>query len=138
MKTLRISSPSELPGVASEIIETLQGRTVILLLGPMGAGKTTLTASLAEALGAEKQEVASPTFAIINEYEGARGPIYHFDLYRLESAEDCLEIGMEDYLHSGSVCIIEWPEVATPLLPEDAMKVSIEVEADGSRKFTID
>lgn len=103
----------------------------------MGAGKTTLIKSICEELGV-KETVNSPTFSIVNEYESKDGRIiYHFDCYRLNKLEDALNIGAEDYLNSGNLCFIEWPEVLTPILPEDSIFVEIEEVEDGIRMITI-
>lgn len=113
------------------------GDTMVAFYGEMGAGKTTFIRALAVALGADGDEANSPSFSIINEYEGAEGTIYHFDLYRLESPQEGLDIGIEDYFDSGNLCLIEWPERIGKLLPEDAARIEIEVGDDASHTRTL-
>lgn len=131
--TIIVKSLNELPGAASAILDaiTRSGATIVAFDAEMGAGKTTLIGRMAEALGASPEEVNSPSFSIVNEYMCASGhPLYHFDLYRLESPEDGLEIGIEDYFDSGELCLVEWPERIGSLLPADAAQVVIEVLHD--------
>lgn len=138
MKKIEIESLSELPKVAEAVLEELRGRSVVLFRGPMGAGKTTLISRIAAALGAE-DTVTSPTFALVNQYEGEGGRrIYHFDFYRINSVEEALDLGYEEYFYSGDLCLVEWPEKIEPLLPEDAMTVTITVGEGEHRCFTID
>lgn len=138
MKKIEIESLSELPKVAEAVLGELRGRSVVLFRGPMGAGKTTLISSMAAALGAE-DTVTSPTFALVNQYEGEGGRrIYHFDFYRINNVEEALDLGYEEYFYSGELCLVEWPEKIEPLLPEDAMTVTITVGEDERRCFTID
>ena len=137
MKQIKIDSLSELSDVAREIIESLQGRTVVLFRGEMGAGKTTLISRIVEELGAE-DNVTSPTFAIVNQYEGTECRIYHFDFYRIERLEEAYDFGYEEYFYSGDLCLVEWPEKIEPLLPEDAMQVMIRVVDEDSRIFEIE
>ena len=103
----------------------------------MGAGKTTFISELCRALGT--QDVAnSPTFAIVNVYELPDGEeIYHFDCYRLKSLREALDFGAEEYLYSGNYCFIEWPEIITPILPEETVRVSIRVLENGDRELTV-
>lgn len=138
MKKIEIESLSELPKVAEAVLRELRGRSVVLFRGPMGAGKTTLISRIAAALGAE-DTVTSPTFALVNQYEGEGGRrIYHFDFYRINNVEEALDLGYEEYFYSGDLCLVEWPEKIEPLLPEDAMTVTITVGEDEHRRFTID
>lgn len=138
MKKIEIGSLSELPEVAEAVLGELHGRSVVLFRGPMGAGKTTLISRIAAALGAQ-DTVTSPTFALVNQYEGAGGRrIYHFDFYRINSVEEALDLGYEEYFYSGDLCLVEWPEKIEPLLPDDAMTVSIAVGEDEERSFVIE
>lgn len=138
MKKIEIESLSELPKVAEAVLGELRGRSVVLFRGPMGAGKTTLISRIAAALGAE-DTVTSPTFALVNQYEGEGGRrIYHFDFYRINNVEEALDLGYEEYFYSGELCLVEWPEKIEPLLPEEAMTVTITVGEDERRRFTID
>lgn len=134
-KIIEISSLEELDKAAEAVIESLNGRTVVALDAPMGAGKTTLVSRIAALLGAE-DDVTSPTFAIVNQYEGQR-TIYHFDMYRIERIEEALDLGSEEYLSSGELCLVEWPEKIEALLPDDTMVVKIEILSDTARRFVI-
>lgn len=134
-KIIEIDSLEELDKVAEAVIESLDGRTVVALDAPMGAGKTTLVSRIAEYLGSE-DDVTSPTFAIVNQYEG-RHTIYHFDMYRIDKIEEALDFGSEEYLSSGELCLVEWPEKIEALLPEDTMVVKIEILSDTARRFII-
>ena len=134
-KIIEIDSLEELDKVAEAVIESLDGRTVVALDAPMGAGKTTLVSRIAEYLGSE-DDVTSPTFAIVNQYEGER-TIYHFDMYRIDRIEAALAFGSEEYLSSGELCLVEWPEKVEALLPEDTMVVKIEILSETARRFVI-
>lgn len=112
---------------------------VVALDAPMGTGKTTLIKQLCEEMGTE-DVVNSPTFAIVNVYEVASGneEIYHFDCYRLKDIREALDFGAEEYLYSGNWCFVEWPEIISPILPEDTVTWTIHVKEDGDRELTID
>lgn len=134
-KVIEIGSLDELDNVAREVLDSLDGRTVVAFDAPMGAGKTTLISRIAAMLNAD-DDVASPTFAIVNQYEGDR-TIFHFDMYRIERVEEALDFGCEEYFASGELCLVEWPEKIEPLLPEDTMVVRIEILSDTERRFVI-
>lgn len=127
MMELKASNVSELNAVAKAIISASENKRIVLLNGEMGAGKTTLVKEVALLLGV-KENVSSPTFSIVNEYEGDE-LIYHFDLYRLEAEEEAYDFGIEEYFDSGNLCLLEWPEKISNLLPgeEECLKVDIEV-----------
>ncbi len=109
MKRIEIESLAELSSVAQQIIESLDGRNVVLFYGGMGAGKTTLISRIVAALGADDQ-VTSPTFAIVNQYVAdGDNHIYHFDFYRIERVEEAFDFGYEEYFYSGALCLVEWP-----------------------------
>lgn len=137
MKRIEIDSLSELERVAEEILSLIGERRVVLLRGGMGAGKTTLVSRIASKLGAE-DTVTSPTFALVNQYEGREGTIYHFDFYRINRVEEVFDLGYEEYFYSGELCFVEWPEMVEGLLPEDAMEVRITVGDDDRRIFEIE
>jgi tRNA threonylcarbamoyladenosine biosynthesis protein TsaE len=128
MRTWESYTLADLPVVAKEMIESLQGAPrVWLFRGQMGAGKTTLSKELLLQLGVG-QNVQSPTFSLVNEYQTITGEIiYHFDLYRLKNIQEALAIGIEEYLDSGNYCLIEWPEQAEELW--DFPHVNVEIEA---------
>ena len=134
-KIMEIGSLDELDNVAREVLDSLAGRSVVAFDAPMGAGKTTLISRIAAMLNVD-DDVASPTFAIVNQYEGDR-TIYHFDMYRIERVEEALDFGCEEYFASGELCLVEWPEKIEPLLPEDTMVVRIEIKSDTERRFVI-
>lgn len=134
-KIIEIESLGELDSVAQAVLDALDGRTVVAFDAPMGAGKTTLISRIAALLGAD-DAVTSPTFAIVNHYEGSR-TIYHFDMYRIERIEEALDFGSEEYLSSGELCLVEWPEKIEALLPDDTMVVKIEILSDTARRFVI-
>lgn len=134
-RIIEINSLDELDDVAQAVVESLEGRTVVAFDAPMGAGKTTLISRIARLLGS-KDDVTSPTFAIVNQYEGER-TIYHFDMYRIERVEEALDFGSEEYFASGDLCLVEWPEKIEPLLPEDTMVVRIEIVSENARRFVI-
>ena len=134
-RVIEIHSLDELDKVAEAVLASLDGRTVVAFDAPMGAGKTTLISRIAAALGCE-DDVTSPTFAIVNQYEGSR-TVYHFDMYRIERWQEALDFGSEEYLSSGELCLVEWPEKIEPLLPEDTMVVGIEILSDTARRFVI-
>ena len=137
MKRIEIDALSDLPRVAEEIINSLNGRTVVLLRGGMGAGKTTLVSRIAALLGAE-DPVTSPTFALVNQYEGSECRIYHFDFYRIDRIEEVFDLGYEEYFYSGDLGLVEWPEKIEPLIPDDAMVVRITAGDDEQRIFEIE
>lgn len=121
----------------ADVLTVYPDRRVYALRGQMGAGKTTFTKSLCQAMGSE-DVVNSPTFAIVNVYEdGAGEEIYHFDCYRLKSIAEALDFGAEEYLYSGRYCFIEWPEMIEALLPDDTVDITIRQRDDGSRELTL-
>lgn len=137
MKRIKIDSLNELPMVAQAVIDSLQGRTVVIFRAEMGAGKTTLISRIVAQLGAD-DTVTSPTFALVNQYEGSEQRIYHFDFYRINRIEEVFDFGYEEYFYSGDLCLVEWPEKIEALIPDDAMVVRIEVGDDQQREFIIE
>ena len=132
--TITIANLEDLERAAKAFLEAIGGNTLIAFYAPMGAGKTTFTTAVCKALGVQEDAVSSPTFAIVNEYRGGLGqPIFHFDFYRIENPAEALDIGLYDYLDSGFLCLMEWPENIEGLLPEETLKVHISVQPDGSR-----
>ena len=139
MTTIRIQSEADLPQAARSFIAAMQGRTIFAFYGKMGVGKTTFIKALCEEMGIV-DVVNSPTFAIVNEYHNATADrrIFHFDFYRIKRLEEVYDMGYEDYLYSGDVCLLEWPELIEQLLPEDTVRVNLTENADGSRTLTMD
>ena len=138
-RTITIASEADLERAAGDFVSLMGDETVYAFNGPMGAGKTTFIRALVRALGVNDDEASSPSFSIINEYRSDTTAelIYHFDLYRLESVEEALEIGVEDYFDSGALCLLEWPERIEALLPDDTVIVDIAVNPDESRTLTL-
>ena len=114
----------ETRAVGKRLAERLQGGEVIAFTGDLGAGKTAFVSGLAEGLGI-KDRVTSPTFTIVNEYEGGRLPLFHFDMYRLADADELFQIGWEDYLARGGICAVEWSENVSDAIEGDAIRISI-------------
>ena len=116
----------QLPQVASDLLEEYPEERFFAFFGKMGVGKTTLIKEMCTQLGVT-ETVCSPTFAIINEYTSGEGePVYHFDFYRLKSADEAYDIGYEEYFYSGAYCFTEWTEKIEQLLPEHYVRVEIE------------
>ena len=131
---IKIAGLEDLPRAAKEFLEAIGEHTLVAFYAPMGAGKTTFTTAVCKELGVEEDAISSPTFAIVNEYRGRKGqPIFHLDFYRIDTAAEALDIGLYDYLDSGCLCLMEWPENVENLLPDETLKVIISVQADGSR-----
>ena len=128
---------ADLDRAAREFLKAIGKATLVAFYAPMGAGKTTFTTAVCKALGVKEDAISSPTFAIVNEYRSGTGePIYHFDFYRIERPEEALDIGLYDYLDSGALCLMEWPENIEGLLPEETLRVHIAVNPDGSRTLS--
>ena len=122
---------------AAEFLEMAAGAAHIAFYAGMGVGKTTFITALCRALGVSDL-VTSPTFTIVNEYkDGSGNPVYHFDLYRINKPEELYDIGFEEYMDSGDLCLIEWPELAEDMLPDDTLRFRIEMAEDGSRVVTL-
>lgn len=133
MRSIPIKSLKGLDDAARSFLNEAGGVTVIAFSGEMGAGKTTFIQALCRQLGVTV-EVNSPTFSLVNEYFTPEGDsIYHFDLYRIETPEELFDMGYEEYFFSGSLCLIEWPEKASELIPHDALRVSILIGDNESR-----
>ena len=125
-KQFTISCVEALEEVSDYLIALREEADVIAFYGSMGAGKTTLIKNLCHRMGVT-DEVNSPTFAIVNEYVTEEGePVYHFDFYRIKKLEEAYDIGYENYFYSGNLCLIEWPEMIEPLLPEKYIRVDIQ------------
>lgn len=137
---INIPSADALPAAAREFAALMGDYTIFAFNGEMGAGKTTFIMELCRTLGVEEDLAGSPSFSLINEYRSDTTAelIYHFDLYRLESLEDAIDIGVEDYFDSGAVCLIEWPDRIDDILPSDTVRVSLKVNADDSRTMTLE
>lgn len=133
-----IRNIEDLDRAAGEFLSRTKDRRLIAFYAPMGAGKTTFTTALCRRLGVT-DTVCSPTFTIVNEYLTSGGDmIYHFDFYRINNPAEALDIGLYDYLDSGCLCLMEWPENVAGLLPEETLAVTIKVNPDMSRTLSWD
>ena len=130
------NSPQETEAVGEKLAQKLTPGTILAYHGDLGAGKTAFTRGLAKGLG-YPDSVTSPTYTIVNEYLGGRMPLFHFDMYRLHSADDLWDIGWEDYLERGGVCAVEWSENVADAL-EDPIFITIEKTGEESRRITIE
>ena len=131
-------SREETEYLGAQLADALTGGAVVAFTGGLGAGKTAFVSGMARALGIEDR-VTSPTFTIVNEFEGGRLPLFHFDMYRLGSADELFHIGWEDYLARGGVCAVEWSENVAEAIEDDAVRVSIVRGAgDNDRIITIE
>jgi len=129
-----IKDLADLNWAAKEFLKEIGDHKIIAFYAPMGAGKTTFTTAICQQLGVKEDAISSPTFAIINEYKAGNGEsVYHFDFYRINKTAEAFDIGFYDYIDSGCLCIMEWPENIEEILPEDTLKVHIEVQPDESR-----
>ncbi|MEJ7737633.1 MAG: tRNA (adenosine(37)-N6)-threonylcarbamoyltransferase complex ATPase subunit type 1 TsaE [Chitinophagaceae bacterium] len=132
----RIVALDKIEGVAREVLGIIGKKTVIAFHGLMGSGKTTFIRAMCQVLGV-KDAVSSPTYSIINEYKGSRGNILHIDLYRLKNNEELMRAGVEDSLYSGNLCLVEWPELAFSLLPDDTVHIYLEAIDESTRRIRI-
>lgn len=138
---ITIHSLPELESCIPKVVEALAGRRKIALYGDMGAGKTTFVKAFCRYLGVQEM-TASPTYSLVNQYSYAEkdGPVsllHHLDLYRLKSVQEVLDIGIEDLLYDPWYCLIEWPQLAEPLLPDNAAKIQMEITGETSRRILI-
>lgn len=137
MLEIKIKSLDGIADAARQFVDAMGENKVFAMFGPMGVGKTTFVKAVCEILGVE-DTITSPTFAIVNEYRTNTGDqIFHFDFYRIRKVEEVYDMGYEDYVYSGAVCFLEWPELIEELLPEDAVRVTLSEEGDGTRTITL-
>ncbi len=131
------NTPEETESLGERLAAHLTGGDTVAYTGDLGAGKTAFTRGLARGLGISAR-ITSPTFTIVNEYEGGRLPLFHFDMYRLGSSDELYDIGWEDYLDRGGVCAVEWSEIVDDALEENIIHVDIRRgEGDTQRILTI-
>ena len=137
--TFEIHSVEGLSEVSEHLLSLRDHADIIAFYGAMGAGKTTLIKNLCHRMGVT-DEVNSPTFAIVNEYSTEEGePVYHFDFYRIKKLEEVYDIGYENYFYSGYLCLLEWPEMIEPLLPDHYVRVELRLGAtDDDRIITVE
>ena len=131
---IHIATLADINRAAEHFLKEIGNNNLWAFYGSMGAGKTTFTVALCKALGVTDDSVCSPTFTIVNEYKRKNGsPIFHFDFYRIRNNSEAMNIGLEDYLYSGEICIMEWPENVEDLLPDETIRIRISVGEDLSR-----
>ncbi len=128
------NSPGETEALGTALARKLPPGAVVAFTGDLGAGKTAFVRGMARGLGIPDR-VTSPTFTIVNEYEGGRLPLFHFDMYRLGSSDELFDIGWEDYLARGGVCAVEWSEIIDDALDPDAVRVDIRRGADQDQRI---
>lgn len=129
-------SESENLPIAKNILEACDSRKIFAFYGDLGAGKTTFIQSFCKVLGVV-ETVSSPTFALVNEYEGESVRVYHFDFYRIESEAEAYDIGIDEYLYSGAYCFIEWPERIPSILPDTAVAIHLQFENTSTRNISV-
>jgi tRNA threonylcarbamoyladenosine biosynthesis protein TsaE len=139
-----VTEESMLPQVARAFLDHLDGRKVVAFYGEIGAGKTTFIKAICQQLGVDALEVSSPTFALVNEYSyhdsvtKHQNRIFHLDLYRLETLEEALDMGIEDYLAGEAFCFIEWPALIEPILPDDIIRIKLEATDEFTRRLIVE
>lgn len=137
MKTILCKSLAETEAFAKEFVDSIKPPVVITLTGDLGAGKTAFTKFLCKALDI-KSIVTSPTFTLMNEYDEGKYKLYHFDMYRIENADEIYELGFDEYFcDKDAIVVVEWPEVVKDLLPNYGYDIIIEKIDETQRKFTI-
>lgn len=128
--------PAAMRAIAARFAGQVVTGSVIALEGDLGAGKTEFVKGFVDGCGGDADAVSSPTFTLIHEYESPRMPVYHFDAYRVESADELLQVGLDEYLFGDGVCLIEWPQVIDHLLPAHTIRLRLEHAGDGVRRVT--
>ena len=136
-RRISIKGVDEMRELGLELAAALEPGDIIAMVGNLGTGKTTLSKYIAEGIGVT-EALSSPTFNIVNEYRSGRLPLFHFDVYRLSSGDDLVDIGAEDYLYGDGVCLIEWADIVADILPEETIVIRLEYgENEGAREVTI-
>jgi len=118
------------------VAKALEPGSIVALVGPLGAGKTRFVQATAEALGVPAGAITSPTFVLVNEFLEGRLPVYHFDTYRLRDADEFCDLGPDEYFFGSGVCLIEWADRVTPMLPRERLEIAIEIIDETTRQFT--
>lgn len=134
IKRILIEDEEALYSFGLKLSESLKAGDVIALVGDLGAGKTTLTKAIAKGLGIGEM-ITSPTFTIVQEYEGGRLPLYHFDVYRICHAEEMYELGYEEYFYGPGVCVVEWANLIEGLLPGDSIRITLSYGAEENQRI---
>ena len=128
------NSAAETRALGEKLASRLKAGDVVVLEGELGAGKSELARGIAKGLGVT-ETVTSPSFTILNVYESGRCPMYHFDWYRLESADELYELGMDEYLGGDGIAVVEWPEMCPDAVPEGALRIRLEAAGENERKI---
>ncbi|WP_412466808.1 tRNA (adenosine(37)-N6)-threonylcarbamoyltransferase complex ATPase subunit type 1 TsaE [Pedobacter sp. KLB.chiD] len=131
---IEVNSLADLPAVAQQLSDFAGDQKIFIFEGDMGAGKTTFIKIFCATLGVA-DVVSSPTYSIVNEYESPSGSVFHFDFYRIKDIREAYDLGYEEYFYGGGICLIEWPERVEELLPENFVKVEINVLDENRRLF---
>ena len=134
IKNIYLNNDQETREIGFKLGKLLKPGSIVCLIGDLGAGKTTMTQSLAEALEVDDY-ITSPTFTIVNQYEG-KMPLYHFDVYRIGCSEEMYDIGFEEYINGDGVCIIEWANIIEDILPNEYLKIELNYK-DMGREMTL-
>lgn len=138
MSIHKLQNLHETENFGIEFAKSLAPGSTIALIGPLGAGKTTLTKAIAKGLGVT-ETITSPTFTVVCEYETGRLPLYHFDVYRVNDEDELFELGFEEYFHKGGVCLVEWADLVMDLLPEDTIVLRLDYgENEEERRISIE
>lgn len=137
MFTFTAQNEQDTDRLGAALAELLPPGTVVGLIGTLGAGKTRLVQAIAAAVGVPRDQVTSPTFVLVNEYQGGRLPVYHFDTYRLKDDDEFLNLGPDEYFDSSGLTFVEWADRVAALLPSERIEVSIDVESESNRRFTV-
>lgn len=133
---IEIPNEAAMSQLGERLAKCAQSGLVVGLIGNLGAGKTRLVQATAAALGVDRSEVNSPTFVLIQEYEG-RIPVYHFDTYRLHDEDEFLELGADEYMSGDGICFIEWADRMADVLPRDRLTIEIEITGEATRRIQI-
>ena len=135
-KSFTTNSPEETKSLGKKIGKLLKQGNVVALIGNLGAGKTVIAKGLCSGLGVKEDYITSPTYTIINQYDG-RIPVYHIDLYRLKNSKELYNLGWDEYIYGHGACIIEWADRAAEMLSEEYLTVNLEVMGKDKRKITL-
>lgn len=133
-KQIIIKNESETKAFGEKLASGLKKGDILALIGDLGTGKTALTKYIAKGLGI-RSEITSPTFTIVREYKDGRLPLYHFDVYRVGSVEEMYDIGYEEYFYGDGVCVIEWADMISEIIPEEALIISIQYGAESDERI---
>jgi len=121
--------------IGKVIAKNLREGNIVCLFGELGSGKTVLTKGIASALGIKRRKVISPSFVLIRQYSTAKIPFYHFDLYRLKTIEEILDLGYEEYFYNDGITVVEWADRLKYLLPKEYLKIKLYIKSDSQRLF---